>query len=92
MARRRGDTCTPVIRHALCSPYFSLFFGTAIFYFPRKRESRLGLLSLKRAQIHTLGELLKYSKENLLEFKNFGQKSANEVCENLHERFNLTLN
>ena len=47
---------------------------------------------LKRAQIHTLGELLKYSKENLLEFKNFGQKSANEVCENLHERFNLTLN
>ena len=28
---------------------------------------------LKRAHIHNLGELLKYSKENLLEFKNFGQ-------------------
>jgi len=47
---------------------------------------------LKRAHIHTLGELLKYSKDNLLEFKNFGQKSADEVCENLSERFNLTLN
>ena len=47
---------------------------------------------LKRAQIHTIGELLQYSKDNLLEFKNFGQKSADEVCENLNERFNLTLN
>jgi DNA-directed RNA polymerase subunit alpha len=47
---------------------------------------------LKRAHIRTLGELLKYSKDNLLEFKNFGQKSADEVCENLRERFNLTLN
>jgi DNA-directed RNA polymerase subunit alpha len=47
---------------------------------------------LKRAHIHTLGELLKYSKDNLLEFKNFGQKSADEVCENLSGRFNLTLN
>lgn len=47
---------------------------------------------LKRAHIHNLGELVKYSKENLLEFKNFGQKSADEVCENLSERFNLTLN
>jgi DNA-directed RNA polymerase subunit alpha len=46
---------------------------------------------LKRAHIHTIGELLKYSKHNLLEFKNFGQKSADEVCENLNERFNLTL-
>jgi len=47
---------------------------------------------LKRAHIHTIGELLKYSKHNLLEFKNFGQKSADEVCENLSERFNLALN
>jgi len=37
--------------------------------------------ALKRANVHNLSELLKYSKEDLLEFKNFGQKSADEVCE-----------
>jgi DNA-directed RNA polymerase subunit alpha len=47
---------------------------------------------LKRANIHTLGELLTYSASDLLEFKNFGQKSADEVSENLSKRFNLTLN
>jgi DNA-directed RNA polymerase subunit alpha len=47
---------------------------------------------LKRANIHTLGELLTYSVSDLLEFKNFGQKSADEVSENLNKRFNLTLN
>ena len=47
---------------------------------------------LKRANIHTLGELLTYSASDLLEFKNFGQKSADEVSENLNKRFNLTLN
>ena len=36
--------------------------------------------ALKRANVHNLSELLKYSKEDLLEFKNFGQKSADEVC------------
>ena len=46
---------------------------------------------LKRANIHTIGELLNYSQEELLEFKNFGQKSANEVCENLKKRFNLVI-
>nr|YP_010930391.1 RNA polymerase alpha subunit [Ochrosphaera neapolitana]WKK50119.1 RNA polymerase alpha subunit [Ochrosphaera neapolitana] len=46
---------------------------------------------LKRANIHTLGDLLKYSQNDLLEFKNFGQKSAGEVCNNLHKRFNLNL-
>ena len=46
---------------------------------------------LKRANIHTLGDLLKYEKEELLEFKNFGRKSADEVCENLIKRFNITL-
>ena len=46
---------------------------------------------LKRANIHTLGELSKHSKENLLEFKNFGQKSADEVCDTLQKRFNLNL-
>lgn len=47
---------------------------------------------LKRANIHTLGDLLNYSQEELLEFKNFGQKSADEVCENLYKKFNLSLN
>jgi DNA-directed RNA polymerase subunit alpha len=46
---------------------------------------------LKRANIHTLEDLLKYSQDDLLEFKNFGQKSAEEVCESLYKRFNLTL-
>ena len=47
--------------------------------------------ALKRANVHNLSELLKYSKEDLLEFKNFGQKSADEVCENLQQRFNMNL-
>jgi DNA-directed RNA polymerase subunit alpha len=46
---------------------------------------------LKRANIHTLGDLLKYEKEELLEFKNFGRKSADEVCESLVKRFNVNL-
>ena len=46
---------------------------------------------LKRANVHTLSDLLAYSAEDLLEFKNFGQKSADEVCDNLKSRFNLDL-
>lgn len=46
---------------------------------------------LKRANIHTLGDLLKYGKDELLEFKNFGRKSADEVCESLLKRFNINL-
>jgi len=46
---------------------------------------------LKRAKIHTLPDLLKYSQEDLLEFKNFGQKSADEVCFNLNKKFGKTL-
>jgi len=46
---------------------------------------------LKRANVHTLSDLLQYSSDDLLEFKNFGQKSAEEVCENLKARFNLDL-
>ena len=47
---------------------------------------------LKRANIHTLSDLLKYSQEDLLEFKNFGQKSADEVCLNLQHKFGKDLN
>jgi len=46
---------------------------------------------LKRANVHTLSDLLQYSAEDLLEFKNFGQKSADEVCENLKKRFAMDL-
>lgn len=46
---------------------------------------------LKRANIHTVAELLKYSEKELLEFKNFGKKSADEVSKSLHKRFNIQL-
>jgi DNA-directed RNA polymerase subunit alpha len=46
---------------------------------------------LKRAQINTLAELLKYSPTDLQKIKNFGQKSINEVLDNLKNRFKITL-
>jgi DNA-directed RNA polymerase subunit alpha len=46
---------------------------------------------LKRANVHTLSDLVQYSEDDLLEFKNFGQKSADEVCDNLKARFDLDL-
>ena len=46
---------------------------------------------LKRANVPSVSELLKYSQEDLLEFKNFGQKSADEVCWKLENRFGISL-
>jgi DNA-directed RNA polymerase subunit alpha len=46
---------------------------------------------LKRAQINSVADLLEYSYEDLLEIKNFGQKSAEEVVEALQDRFEITL-
>ncbi|WP_414421685.1 DNA-directed RNA polymerase subunit alpha [Synechococcus sp. W60.1] len=46
---------------------------------------------LKRAQINTVADLLVYTEEDLLEIKNFGQKSAEEVVQALKNRFGLTL-
>ncbi|MCS6782881.1 MAG: DNA-directed RNA polymerase subunit alpha [Gloeomargarita sp. SKYBB_i_bin120] len=46
---------------------------------------------LKRAQIHTVADLLNYSQEELLEIKNFGQKSAEEVIEALQNRLGIVL-
>jgi DNA-directed RNA polymerase subunit alpha len=46
---------------------------------------------LKRANIHTVSDLTQYSASDLLEFKNFGQKSADEVCESLKRRFDMDL-
>jgi DNA-directed RNA polymerase subunit alpha len=44
---------------------------------------------LKRANVNTLSDLLQYSAEDLR--INFGQKSADEVCESLKKRFNIEL-
>lgn len=46
---------------------------------------------LKRAQINTVADLLDYSQEDLLEIKNFGQKSAEEVIDALQQRLGITL-
>lgn len=46
---------------------------------------------LKRAQIHSVADLLHYSKEDLLEIKNFGQKSAQEVIDALERRLDISL-
>nr|YP_009393579.1 RNA polymerase a-subunit [Bostrychia simpliciuscula]ARW62141.1 RNA polymerase a-subunit [Bostrychia simpliciuscula] len=46
---------------------------------------------LKRAQINSIADLLDYSQEELLEIKNFGQKSAEEVIEALKNKLNINL-
>lgn len=46
---------------------------------------------LKRAQINSVADLLDYTQEDLLEIKNFGQKSAEEVIEALRKRLGITL-
>ena len=45
---------------------------------------------LKRANINSLGEMLKLSYDDLMNIKNFGKKSADEVIERLRQ-FGLTL-
>lgn len=47
---------------------------------------------LKRAQINTINDLVNYTREELLEIKNFGQKSVDEVILALEKRFNIKLN
>nr|BBK20567.1 RNA polymerase subunit alpha [Cryptomonas sp. SAG 977-2f] len=46
---------------------------------------------LKRAKIHSVADLLDYSQEDLLEIKNFGQKSAEEVINALQRRLGIHL-
>jgi len=46
---------------------------------------------LKRAQIHTVSDLLDYSQQNLLEIRNFGSKSAEEVAQALQNRLGIEL-
>lgn len=44
---------------------------------------------LKAAEVHTLGQLVTYNKNDLLKFRNFGKKSLSEL-EELLEELNLT--
>ena len=46
---------------------------------------------LKKANIQTLAELVRYSKQDLLEIQNFGKKSAEEVVQKLYEIFDIHL-
>lgn len=46
---------------------------------------------LKRAQINTINDLINYSREELLEIKNFGRKSVDEVILALEKRFNIKI-
>ncbi len=46
---------------------------------------------LKRAQINYVADLLQFTEEDLLEIKNFGQKSAEEVIDALKDKLGLTL-
>lgn len=46
---------------------------------------------LKRAKIHTIGDLLQYSPEKLQELKNFGRKSADEVFVTLKNKLGIIL-
>nr|Q9BBN0.2 RecName: Full=DNA-directed RNA polymerase subunit alpha; Short=PEP; AltName: Full=Plastid-encoded RNA polymerase subunit alpha; Short=RNA polymerase subunit alpha [Marsilea quadrifolia] len=42
---------------------------------------------LKRAEIHTISDLLSYSRDDLLKLKSFGKKSVDQVSRALWERF-----
>lgn len=46
---------------------------------------------LKRAQINTVSDLLKYSPEKLQELRNFGRKSGEEVFRTLKEKLGIIL-
>lgn len=46
---------------------------------------------LKKAQINTVGDLLKYSPEKLQQLKNFGHKSADEVFSTLKNKLGIIL-
>ena len=46
---------------------------------------------LKRAQINTIGDLLKYSPKKLQELRNFGRKSADEVFITLKNKLGIIL-
>ena len=46
---------------------------------------------LKKENINTVGELLRYKKTQLQKIRNFGRKSGDEVSFKLKEKFNIKL-
>nr|UNJ15413.1 RNA polymerase alpha subunit [Cyanidioschyzonaceae sp. 1] len=46
---------------------------------------------LKRAQIHSVADLMQYTQEELLALKNFGQKSVEEVNQALEQKLHMQL-
>lgn len=46
---------------------------------------------LKRANIHTVSDLLDFTQDDLMRIKNFGKKSVEEVLEALRVQFNINL-
>lgn len=46
---------------------------------------------LKRSQINSIDDLLNYTKDDLLEIRNFGRKSADEVCNAVEEKLGISL-
>jgi DNA-directed RNA polymerase subunit alpha len=46
---------------------------------------------LKRANIHTVSDLLDVTQDDLLRIKNFGKKSVEEVLEALRVQFDIDL-
>nr|YP_009973882.1 RNA polymerase alpha subunit [Danaea sellowiana]QNH93756.1 RNA polymerase alpha subunit [Danaea sellowiana] len=46
---------------------------------------------LKKVNVHTISDLLKYNQDDLRKIKNFGKKSVDQVLEALQERFAIYL-
>nr|QWW93389.1 RNA polymerase alpha subunit [Notoscyphus lutescens] len=46
---------------------------------------------LKRVNVHTIADLLKYSENDLVKIKNFGKRSVEQVLEALKNRFSIDL-
>ena len=46
---------------------------------------------LKKVNVHTIADLLNYSKDDLVKIKNFGKKSVEQVVQALKKRFSIDL-
>ncbi len=64
------------------------FWGRIILSFDLDLSFR-ALNCLKAAEVETLGDLVKFNKNDLLKFRNFGKKSLTEL-EELLTNMNLT--
>nr|UBA15722.1 RNA polymerase subunit alpha [Pseudo-nitzschia hainanensis] len=80
----KTDKLKPKIRSLSIDPYTNIAI----------EELQLSVRAyncLKKAQINTVGDLLKYSPEKLQELKNFGQKSSIEVFSTLKNKLGIIL-